>query len=94
MWDPGRVPEPLRGKFVGSVTGSNCENLTVVLADGSRQVVHRDLVKEFDVAAQHGPRRKHVFTGAIIGAVLPAGEAWKAVPLENVEWSPDAENKK
>lgn len=26
--------------------------------------------------------------GALVGAVLPAGEGWREVPLENVEWSP------
>ena len=127
VWDPARVPEPLRGKFVGSVAGLNHENLTVVLGNGQPAVVHRDLIKEFDVAGQHGPRWKHALIGAgigaafgalaglssspdawfsqgdlvligtilytpigaIIGAVLPAGETWKEVPLERVEWSPE-----
>jgi hypothetical protein len=104
----------------------NHENLTVVLANGEPAVVHRDLVKQFDVGTQHGPRWTHTLigagigaafgalaglssspdawfsqgelvaigailytpVGAVIGAVLPAGETWKKVPLESVEWEP------
>jgi len=84
VWDPARVPEPLRGKFVGSVAGLNHENLTVVLADGEPAVVHRDLVKQFDMASQHGPRWKHTligagigaFFGALAGAASSGGDTW------------------
>jgi len=72
VWDPARVPGPLRGKFVGSVAGLNHENLTVVLSDGQPAIVHRDLVKQLEVASQHGPRWKHTLIGAGIGAAFGA----------------------
>ena len=75
VWDPARVPGPLRGKFVGSVAGLNHENLTVVLSDGQPAIVHRDLVKQLEVASQHGPRWKHTLIGAGIGAGLAGGLA-------------------
>lgn len=99
VWDPARVPEALRGKFAGSVAGMNHENLTVVLADGQPAVVHRDLIKQFDVASQHGPRWKHVLIGAGIGAAFGAmvgatssPDAWldqgDLIVIGSILWTP------
>jgi hypothetical protein len=131
--DPGRVPGPLRGKFVGSITDVSAGTVTILMEGGQPAVVHRKLIAGLETKVDHGSRATHSFVGGLIGAavgaaifaiaassdddqesvidltpgemapigaiyglplglligaLLPAGKSWRAVPLESVEWKP------
>ena len=67
---PERIPGRMRGQFEGSIVGVNHEHLTVVLPDGTPAIVHRDLVAEVQVGANHGSRSKHALVGFLVGTVI------------------------
>lgn len=124
--DAVRVPDVLRGRFVGSIVGMNETTLTVIPDGGPSAVLPRDLVHRLELGIDHGSRSKHALIGALasgcigavlglaayngdelstrsqdaaigaaffgaiglaVGAVLPAGEHWRRLPLERIEWS-------
>ena len=70
--DRDRVPMPLRGKFVGSITDFNSNNMTVVLEGGQPAIVHRDLIAGMETSVDRGSRGKHALIGAGLGLALGA----------------------
>jgi hypothetical protein len=70
--DPDRIPDRLRGQFVGTVVGLNHDHLTVVLSDGTPAVIQRDLVTGIELGVDHGSRAKHALIGTGIGLLFGA----------------------
>lgn len=70
--DPERVPAPLRGKFVGSITDINASAVTVLMEGGQPAIVHRKLIAGIETNVDHGSRATHTFAGALIGAAVGA----------------------
>lgn len=70
--DPERVPAPLRGKFVGSITDISAGKITVMLEGGQPAVVHNTLVVGLEKSVDRGSRATHTFAGALIGAAVGA----------------------
>lgn len=80
-----RVPMPLRGKFVGSITDFNSDKLTVVLDGGPTAIVHRDLVAGLEVGVDRGSRGKHALIGTGV-AILIGGALGFASGSDNPDF--------